>query len=161
MFKTKIGWILGTAMILMFGCADAHLGMRYQRFSMGRINKDSIYCYRFVWGSDGIAYCITAKNNPCLGLNVQQDICLGKGERNIYFKLEKDSLTLYTNVRSEVPVDFPGVVLLGSFDSKSYSQMDDSVDTGNLRRVTFDTAFAESSCYLFYDSFTRVIRRAD
>jgi hypothetical protein len=141
---TTFRWFFGFVIMLMAGCTDPHLGMNYQRCAIGKINNDSIYCYRFGWGTDGMAYYITKKKDPCLGLNVEQDICLGKGESIIYFKVIGDTLNLYTNTQTAIPKNFPGIIAMKYFDNESYHQLEEPCKRHAIRKVSFDTVAFEA-----------------
>jgi len=161
MKKTTFRWLFSIVIMLMAGCTDPHLGMNYQRYPIGKINNDSIYCYRFGWGTDGMAYYITKKKDPCLGLSGEQDICLGKGESIIYFQVMGDTLNLYTNTKAAMPKNFPGIIAMTYFDNESYHQFEVSWNKRTLSKVAFDTEAFEVPCHLVYDSSTRAIRRVD
>ncbi|PUZ19332.1 hypothetical protein GA0116948_1293 [Chitinophaga costaii] len=160
--KTTISiWFLDIVIILIAGCTDPYVGLNYQRYVMGKINNDLIYCYRFGWGVDGMVYYISKKKDPCLGFSVEQDVCLGKGESIIYFQVTHDTLNLYTNTKATKPKIFPGIIKMMYYDNESYHLFEDSWNKHRLSKVVFDTATFVSPCNLIYDLSTKVMRRVD
>jgi hypothetical protein len=142
----------------MVGCADRHLGMKYQQVPIGKVGDDSIYCYRFGWGIDAMAYYISKKKDPCFGMNPEHDICLGKGESIIYFQMGRDTIHLYTNTKAPILQDFSGTIVISHFDNDSYRLMGELYKMHQFEKVVFDTVVFDPPCNLIYDSSSKAIR---
>lgn len=168
-----------TAALLLSAC-DIDMTPRYQRFSMGRIGKDTLYCYHLTWGLDADAYYISRKKDVCAGFDTSNDICFGKGQFGFYFKMNGDTVQLLSgpglvtfplSLRRWInvpPVDTGSAgnretTRDGRFVEKRFyrdTYMDSCEDAARkhlLQEVAFDTVFYLMACLFRYDTLTREV----
>ena len=137
----------GVIALTTIGCNDVGAGMKYQNAEIGVINGRAINCFRFGWGLDAQAIYIGANRDVCGGFDSSTNICFGRGQYAIYYKIEADTLKLYTDAHISIPSRFPVPVQL----KNSIGQL---AWAGKLKEVDFNGPANEVSCWLSYKSNT-------
>jgi hypothetical protein len=84
------------AFLLLSGCGELDMGMQYQKSTLMKKGDISVNCYSLVWGFDSEAYFISFNNDVCLGFDSTKDYCYGRGNQVIYYKLQQDTLKIYS-----------------------------------------------------------------
>jgi hypothetical protein len=145
-------YVLTLLVVLLFGkCVDPHLGMHYQRVLLDSHWKAPVYCYLFDWGLDAWCYYISTEENVCAGFDTTRDICIGMGDRVIYYRMERDTLCVYADSGPTIPASFAVPVKYISLGNADWKKYENAYQRKEMNKVQFDNHAIETPCPLVFD----------
>jgi hypothetical protein len=133
------------------GCGDLDVGARYQEGVITKKRDTILHCYRIYRALDAQMTFISSKD-VCAGFNSSQDICFGKGDIQVFYTIQGDTIDIYTNVAPKIPRKFPYIVRVNLLDMSYLREYERRFKAGLVDKVTFDTVFYELPCSIVPDT---------
>jgi hypothetical protein len=129
-------------------CNDLDLSAEVGRQTVS-ISKNKLYFYRITKGLSTDACFLSMKEDICVGLKESEDYYFKILDPTIYYKVEKDTLFVYTSLPANPPGKF-GVnvtqVEINSHESQKYQQL---FQEGKIQKVEIDSTYAQK-CAIKY-----------
>jgi hypothetical protein len=135
----------------LMSCGDLDLGANYRQSFITKKNGNNIYCYEIEWALDAQMTFISTKI-VCADLGPDEDICFGKGDIVIYYKIREDTFYIFSNVTPKIPKTFPLVLKVSKLDIQQREDCEREYKSGNLDKVIFDTVFHRLPCNISPDT---------
>ena len=129
-------WLFST--FVVHACGYTGLEMKYQRHALLGTDRDSLYCYRLSWGLDAESRTINTKKDACEGFDSTNDVCFGNDQTEIFYKIQNDTLLIYSNKLFRYPSNFRFHVALEHLEHDDFPKYEEAYRQGQLEKMTFD-----------------------
>ena len=145
----------------LISCGDVGLGATYEKYNLGVIGNDSLFCYQFGWGIDNAATIISTKRDVCLGFDTATDICT-RGYTSVQYTHRGDTLSLFISAPFHFPSALKGKIIIREVGQTDWIMgLKDSVQKGLLHEVTWNKIHYDVPCWLVQDSLTKGMFRKE
>ncbi|HWJ28421.1 MAG TPA: hypothetical protein VNS32_17880 [Flavisolibacter sp.] len=132
--------------ILLLGCGDLDLGMKYQKTPIINHQKSQISGYHVAWGLSSSALYISANTEVCEGFDSTKDFCFPSEAVYIYYKMQTDSLQLYTDYLPHLPNSFPIPFKIQKLELSDWQKYEEEYKKGKINKIVFDTIVQDVPC---------------
>lgn len=122
-------------------CNDFDLSAKVGRQTIS-IRQGGLYFYRITKGLSTDACFLSMKEDICMGLKKSEDFYFMVLDPMIYYKIEKDTLFVYTSLPADPPDKFGFNVVqtkIGSREAEKYEQL---FHERKIRKVIIDSMYS-------------------